>query len=103
MPILYLSGQKELNFEKASFRGKTYEKKKDKNRLVKGLNLVFRALSQNKWMTVEEIQKETGLLNPMSVSAQIRNLRKPPFKLLIEQRWRNGVRGLSEYKIIGLK
>jgi len=79
------------------FSQPTYEPEKDKERLANALKAIHQVMSDGGWWTVEELADKIGNRNHSSISAQIRNLRKLGF--VVERRNRNGIRGLSEYKI----
>ena len=60
------------------FDGATYESSKDKERLTGQLKRVYEAVKGGQWLTLAGIASRTG--DPeASISAQLRNLRKPRF------------------------
>ncbi len=60
------------------FDGKTYDPARDKGRLTKQIQRVFAAMVGGKWRTIAGIAHLTG--DPeASVSARLRDLRKPKF------------------------
>ena len=79
------------------FDGNTYESKKDFQRLTAQLGKVSNALMSAKWLTLAEL--EQLLHEPQaSISARIRDLRKPKFGgLLIDRRRRS--EGTFEYRL----
>ena len=73
---------------------------KDFGRLHKQFSDIRDLMLDGNWRTVQEVADILGLKNPMSVDANIRNLRKQPFgSFVVSRRDRGGVRGLSEYRI----
>ena len=72
----------------------------DTPRLGNQLDRVFIAMQDGKWRTLAEISAHTGDHEP-SVSAQLRNLRKPRFGGHTVNRRRRGDRskGLFEYQL----
>lgn len=61
-----------------AFDGKTYEPSKDCERLKGQLARVFDLMSDGKWRTLAEIKSEAGG-SEASVSARLRDLRKPKY------------------------
>lgn len=88
------------NLDLFEFKGSSYNKKLDRERLSCQLDEIYSLMKNGAWYTVTDIAKSLHLKNESSVSAQIRNLRKSPFNFTIERRNRNHVRGLSEYRLI---
>src|SRR5262245_51604573 len=88
----------------ADFDGSTYEPLFDGTRLKTLLARVRHLLSANagRWFTIKGIQSHCGG-TPASVSARIRDLRKPKFgQFHIERRRVGDPRdGLWEYRIVG--
>jgi len=82
------------------FDGKTYEREHDCVRLNAQLQRVYDVLVPGDWLTLREISDRT--LDPeASISARIRDLRKPRFGAYEVWRRRRGPheRGLWEYKL----
>jgi len=87
-----------LALKDAEFDGDDYQPDRDKERLTGQIKRVFRHIQDGKWYTVEKIANTTG--DPQtSVSAQIRNLRKPKFGAHEIDRQYLGS-GLYEYRMI---
>ena len=86
---LYGKFHPEKGFE---FDGSDYRPDVDKLRLTGQLKRVFEAMSDGKWRTLNEITDITG--DPQaSISAQLRNLRKPSFgSHVVHKRNRGGRR-----------
>lgn len=63
-----------------SFDGSTYEPKLDKVRLTRQMKVIFRIMLDNKWHTLSGLSQQTGF-SEASISARIRDLRKPRFGL----------------------
>lgn len=85
---------------KLRFDGDTYEASLDRERLANQLGRVRRLMSDSRWRTLLEISDATG--DPQSsVSARLRDLRKPRFGSLIVNRRRRGEgrRGVFEYQL----
>jgi len=92
------------------FSGATYVREVDEGRLTEQLRVVYRIMRDGQWRTVEELAAATGFKNSRSLEAQLRNLRKPQFGgyhkdqnpdgHMVCRRFRNGIRGLSEYRIM---
>lgn len=82
------------------FDGETYQPELDRDRLTIQLEKVKALmLSENAWLTLEEIQLATGIRSSASVSARIRDLRKKRFgQYLVERRRRFEGGGLFEYR-----
>lgn len=86
------------------FGGVTYDPRLDEDRLTKQLGRVWDVMSRQHtdiWLTLAEISARTG--DPQaSVSARLRDLRKPKFGGYDVQRRRRGPakNGLFEYRLI---
>ena len=80
------------------FDGATYESGRDRGRLFAQLQRVKALMSDHGWHTLGELERRTG--DPQaSVSARIRDLRKPRFGgHVIERRY--VADGLHEYRLI---
>lgn len=80
------------------FDGKTYEHAKDGERLKAQLGRVSSLMADGRWRTLAEISDATG--DPEgSVSARLRDLRKPKFGQHTVDRRRKS-RGLWEYRVL---
>jgi len=89
-----------LQKEKPDFDGATYERAHDKARLTGQCLRVFTAMSDGRWRTLAEIEAVTG--DPQaSISARLRDLRKPKFGEYTVNRRARGPRenGLFEYQL----
>lgn len=92
------------------FSGAVYVQELDESRLTEQLKIVYRVMKDGIWRTVEELSALTGFKNQQSLDAQVRNLRKfqyngwdarlNPTGHFVARRNRNGIRGLSEYRLI---
>jgi len=85
----------------AEFDGATYDPAFDHARLEKQLGRVYAAMSDRAWRTLTEISSLTG--DPeSSISARLRDLRKPKFGGYIINRRPRGDRsiGLFEYQLV---
>ena len=88
-----------------AFDGKTYDDTKDRSRLKAQLDDVRSIMFQSGWVTLKEIservKERTGKDTPeASVSARLRDLRKPKFGgYIVSRRARQGHRALYEYRI----
>lgn len=82
------------------FDGKTYEPAHDGIRLNAQLKRVYDAMSDGQWRTLPEIEAVTGD-GQASISARLRDLRKPKFGEHEVSRRRRGEakRGLFEYRL----
>lgn len=82
------------------FSGETYDPQHDHERLTKQLGRVWAALQGHGWHTLDELAAKTGD-GPASISARLRDLRKPRFgEYEIERRHRgDAARGLYEYRL----
>ena len=82
------------------FDGAAYESARDKKRLTGQLHRVYEEVRKGRWLTLSAIASRTG--DPeASVSAQLRNLRKPRFGAYDIQRRRTGNK--FEYTCAGKK
>ena len=80
-----------------TFDGQTYVEGRDKTRLMSQLRDVKKVMIDGQWLTLEQISCITG--HPQaSVSARIRDLRKPKFGGHTVER-RHVRRGLFQYKL----
>lgn len=79
--------------------GATYEQEFDYERLNAQAQRVFSVMGHGGWHTLKEIEEATG--DPQaSISARLRDLRKPEFGALnIERRARHREQGVFEYRI----
>jgi len=88
-----------LVVDRARFGGITYQPEKDEARLTGQLKRVRECMSDSAWRTLAEISAVTG--DPeSSVSARLRDLRKPSFGLWTVDRRRRGP-GTFEYQLRG--
>lgn len=95
-----LGGWKDMPLE-PHFDGTEYQPEFDFVRLTGQLSRIFMLMSDGRWRTLIEIEWETG--DPAaSISAQLRNLRKPRFGgHIVEKRCRgNRSNGLFEYRVV---
>lgn len=79
--------------------GVTYEPTRDRARLTGQLAAVYRLMRDGRWRTLYDISVEAGG-SEASVSARLRDLRKPQFGRYTVER-RNVGGGLWEYRIGG--
>tara|TARA_R110002074_G_scaffold223493_1_gene394490 strand:- start:1048 stop:1344 length:297 start_codon:yes stop_codon:yes gene_type:complete len=80
------------------FDGAEYNDKRDRQRLKKQIERVFRAMKSGQWMTLDQIVAMTG--DPhASVSAQYRHLQKPKFGKHVGEKRYIG-KGLWQYRLI---
>jgi hypothetical protein len=83
---------------KPHFNGADYDDHKDRQRLVGQIWRIYNCMKDGKWRTLNEIAFITG--DPhASISAQLRNLRKPRFGNHIVERRNRGL-GLFEYRLL---
>jgi len=90
-----------MKFKNARFNGSDYELKFDQVRLTGQIERVFKLMQDGLWRTLEEISIETG--DPAaSVSAQLRNLRKPQFggHFVLKKSRGDRAKGLYEYRLM---
>lgn len=85
----------------ADFDGATYDPAKDKKRLRRQLGKVFEAMRDGQWKTLPRL---AGIVcrSEASISARIRDLRKPKFGSYVVERRRLGraESGLFEYRLL---
>jgi len=95
--------QSELDFtpsqeQSFNFDGDDYNPDLDQKRLTGQICRIYREMISGKWLTVDEIAAATN--DPQtSVSAQIRNLRKPAFGGHFIPKRRRVISGLYEFKL----
>jgi hypothetical protein len=82
-----------------SFDGKTYEEQLDGKRLTGQHAKVYNAMKSSKWYTLYELEHATGCPGA-SVSARIRDFRKPKFGEHTVERRRRGPGGTWEYRLL---
>jgi len=84
------------------FDGKTYEPEHDRARLSTQLDRVKDYMKDQEWHDIEEIRNIAGGTS-QSISARIRDLRKPKFGGWVIDRRRvgNKKRGLFQYRMTG--
>ncbi len=84
-----------------SFDGHTFDSSLDGERLSSLLKRVETLMSDGQWRFLEEIAKQTGGTES-SVSARLRDLRKPKFGGYRVERRRFGIpeSGLFEYRVL---
>lgn len=71
------------------FDGTTYEARHDQQRLAGQTLAVYRAMLSGRWLTLRELADETGAPEA-SISARLRDLRKPRFGAYTIERRRRG-------------
>lgn len=83
------------------FDGDTHRRKLDKPRLATLLGAVASLMLDGKWRTLAEIRSTINRGSEASISARLRDLRKPKFGGYAVQRRRRGAatRGLHEYRV----
>lgn len=83
------------------FDGSTYDPEADKERLTRQIERVHALMIDGKWRTLEEIAQATGAPTH-SVSARLRDLRKPRFGGYTVNRRHRGAaeNGLYEYQVV---
>jgi hypothetical protein len=84
-----------------AFGGATYSAALDGSRLARQLESVRKIMSDSVWRTLSEVEAETG--HPQaSISARLRDLRKPRHGSLTVERRRRGeaAAGLFEYRVL---
>jgi hypothetical protein len=80
------------------FDGSTYDRARDQKRLNRQLDKVFHIVKHGKWITLSRIAEVTGEPEA-SISARLRDLRKPRFGgHTIERRYIEC--GLFEYRMV---
>jgi hypothetical protein len=84
------------------FDGRTYKSEHDKARLSGQLLRVLEVMNDGEWRTLRELSDEADG-SEASVSARLRDLRKPRFGARIVERRRRGqaTRGIHEYRLRG--
>jgi hypothetical protein len=80
------------------FDGRTYVRARDTGRLSRQLIAVRSILSDYEWHTLDDLAERTGAPEA-SVSARIRDLRKPRFGAFVVER-RYVSNGLWEYRML---
>tara|TARA_B100001750_G_scaffold122415_1_gene97133 strand:+ start:701 stop:997 length:297 start_codon:yes stop_codon:yes gene_type:complete len=80
------------------FDGVTFDKQLDGQRLGTQLEQVRDVMSDGRWRSLEEISRRVGC-QTQSVSARLRDLRKPKFGSYVVKRKRVGGSGLHLYKL----
>lgn len=87
-----------------AFGGETYEPDHDKVRLFAQLDRVWSVVQDGAWRTLAEIAQACGepTIPEASISARLRDLRKPKFGRREVERRRRGEpdRGLHEYRVL---
>lgn len=81
------------------FDGHTYDEDRDRERLSTLLGRVYEAMHDTDWWTLAELARHTGG-SEASVSARLRDLRKPRFGGHTVQRTRTLLGGLYHYRLI---
>ena len=89
--------QLELTY-RPTFDGGTYDKRLDQARLTGQLLRVFGAMLGGKWWTLEELRAACGGTT-QSLSARVRDLRKPRFGAYTIER-RRCTAGCWEYRLV---
>lgn len=80
------------------FDGHTYDSERDHSRLATQLHAVRQAISDCQWWTLEALAKSTGAPEA-SISARLRDLRKPKFGgYMIKRAYRQ--RGQFVYRML---
>jgi len=80
--------------------GETYSPPRDRDRLNRQARLVYLAILDDRWHTLPELASVTGQPEA-SISARLRDLRKPRFGgHIVERRYAGN--GLWEYRYAGL-
>jgi len=86
-------------FAPAAPRGKTFDPTRDGPRLARQHRLVLSVMSDGQWHTLREIADMSGCPEA-SVSARLRDLRRPGYGLhTVERRRVAGGDGLHEYRV----
>lgn len=83
-----------------TYHGKTFDPARDEERLNEQMVRVYRAMIDQQWHSLYEISAHTG--DPVqSISARLRDLRKPAFGgFTVERRRRNGSDAVWEYRML---
>lgn len=84
--------------ESPHFDGETFDSELDKDRLSRQLDIVKEAMMDGKWHTLAELKTFTGFPEA-SISARLRDLRKPRFGMFTIDRKRVS-KGTFAYKLI---
>jgi hypothetical protein len=80
------------------FDGKTYRPERDKDRLAHQLGMVKHLMLDGRWRTLGQVEAQTGAPQA-SVSARLRDLRKPKFGgYTVERRYVG--EGVWEYRVL---
>jgi len=90
----------QLELRPVRFNGSDYSPEHDQARLTGQILRVFEAMRHGRWMTLAELEAATD--DPQaSLSAQLRNLRKPRFGSYTVEKRPRGDRshGLFEYRL----
>lgn len=88
------------------FSGSTYDHEKDAKRLNTQLGCIADLMGDHEWWTLEQLQRSLVQsfdiwASEASVSARIRDLKKPRFGgHIIERRRVEGGNGLHEYRLL---
>ena len=84
-----------------AFDGDTFDQQHDGTRLGTLLESVRKLMADSEWRTLSEIRETIGRGSEASLSARLRDLRKPKFGGLTVERRRRGdpSLGLWEYRI----
>lgn len=85
-----------------TFDGKTFDAELDESRLKAQLERVKRVMGDGQWRTLDEIAEATKD-HLQSISARLRDLRKPKFGgWLVDRRRRKGLeeKGVFEYRVV---
>lgn len=92
---------KPLPLSEVRFDGSTYDAALDGDRLGKQMEAVFKLMADCEWRTLAEIEAATRYPQA-SISARLRDLRKPRFGGYVVNRRRRGEgkRGLFEYSLV---
>ena len=95
-----MTQQTEFKFT-AQFDGSDYSPEHDKVRLTGQIEVIFNLMRDGRYRTLSEISSITGY-GESSISAQLRNLRKPKFGMHTVNKQNRGNRdkGLFEYSVI---
>lgn len=81
----------------AKFDGETFEAERDGSRLTQQIHAVRRLMADKNWRTLAQIAADVNAPEA-SVSARLRDLRKPRFgNYVVERRYVE--RGLWEYRV----
>ncbi len=86
------------NFPSPTFDGSTFVPSRDHSRLATQLRSVLAMMGQQEWWTLDQLSAASGH-PPASVSARLRDLRKPKFGGHQVQR-EYVTKGLFRYKLI---